>query len=335
MDKIRTVQDLKAVTEVFITLWYFASERFGIYEKRLRRAPWPWTDNSILLENKFTNTFRATDRVSQYLIRHVIYESGGSMEDDEVIYRVVLYKLFNTIGAWEALKAEVGIPSLHTFVRETSAEILTRARSRGVKIWSRAYTQRPQTGEDHYPTKHERYLAVLERMVRDRVWDRLKAAGSYAEAYDVLRGCSPLFGPFTAMQILTDINYSPALNFDENDFIMPGPGCLDGMQKCFGFRPDPDLAAEIIHGCVAEQEGMFAEVGLAPVRLFGRRLTAIDIQNLFCETDKYSRIAYPQYNLDRTDIKKFHLTGPLPAPYFPPKWGLEVGKLEWKGGNGD
>jgi alpha-glutamyl/putrescinyl thymine pyrophosphorylase clade 1 len=323
MDKIRTVQDLKAVTDVFPTLWYLGSERFAIFEKRLRGEPSPWTDDPILLEYKFTNPFRAADRVSQYLIRHVIYESGGSMADDEVIYRVLLFKLFNSIGAWEALKAEVGIPSWRKFGRKTYAEILTRARARGVQIWSRAYTQRPQTGEDHYPTKHERYLALLYRMVMNRVWDRLKAAQSYKQAYHVLRLYSPLFGPFTAMQILTDINYSPALNFDENDFIMPGPGCLDGMQKCFGFRPDPDLAAEIIHGCVAEQEGMFADLGLAPVRLFGRRLTAIDIQNLFCEVDKYARVAHPKFNLKRTEIKQFHPTGPLPAPYFPPKWDLE------------
>jgi hypothetical protein len=88
MDKIRTVQDLKVVTDVFITLWYFASERFAIYEKRLRKELQPWTDDPIFLENKFTNTFRAADRVSQYLIRYVIYESGGSMADDEVIYRI-------------------------------------------------------------------------------------------------------------------------------------------------------------------------------------------------------------------------------------------------------
>lgn len=137
MDKIRTVQDLKPVTDVFPTLWYLGSERSGIYEKRLRGAPWPWTDDPILLEYKFTNIFRSADRVSQYLIRHVIYESGGSMEDGEVIFRVLLFKLFNTIAAWEALKAEVGIPSLRTFVRETYAEILTRARARGVKIWSK------------------------------------------------------------------------------------------------------------------------------------------------------------------------------------------------------
>ena len=28
--------------------------------------------------------------------------------------------------------------------------------------------------------------------------------------------------------------------------------------------------------------------------LFGRRMQLIDCQNLFCETDKYSRVAYPK-----------------------------------------
>jgi hypothetical protein len=183
--------------------------------------------------------------------------------------------------------------------------------------------QRPQCGED-YPTKHERYLAVLARMVREPVWDQLKAARSYAQAYAVLR-CYPLFGDLLAMQILTDINYSPALNFDENDFIMPGPGCLDGMQKCFGIRPDTDLAAEIIRRCVEEQEGMFTDLGLQPVTLFGRRLTLIDCQNLFCEVDKYARVAHPEFNLKRSEIKqRFRSSGPLPIPFFPPKWGLKT-----------
>jgi alpha-glutamyl/putrescinyl thymine pyrophosphorylase clade 1 len=120
VDKIRTVQDLEVVTDVFPALWYLGSERFAIYEKRLRGEKPPWTDEPIFLKNKFTNTFRAADRVSQYLIRHVIYESGGSMADDEVIYRVLLFKLFNSIGAWEALKDEVGIPSWRTFVRKST-----------------------------------------------------------------------------------------------------------------------------------------------------------------------------------------------------------------------
>jgi hypothetical protein len=194
MSHSMTIDDLEA-TVVFPTFWYFSSKRHSIYDKRLRGEPPPWTDDPILSENRFTNVFRAADRVSQYCIRHVIYESGGSLEDGEVIFRVILFKQFNSIGAWEALKAEVGVPSWRKFGRKTYAEILTKAKARGVKIWNPAYMQRPQCGED-YPTKHERYLAVLGRMVTDRVWDQLKAARSYAQAYAVVRWY-PLFRGFS------------------------------------------------------------------------------------------------------------------------------------------
>jgi alpha-glutamyl/putrescinyl thymine pyrophosphorylase clade 1 len=124
-----TIHDLKE-TEVFATYWRFPSGRHAIYERRLRGDPPPWTDDPIFAQYKFTNAFRAADRVSQYVIRDVIYESGGSMEDDEVVFRIILFKLFNSVGAWEALKAEVGIPSWRTFAREAYAKILTKAKLR-------------------------------------------------------------------------------------------------------------------------------------------------------------------------------------------------------------
>ena len=135
-----------------------------------------------------------------------------------------------------------------------------KAKARGVKIWNAAYMQKPQYRED-LGTKHERYLALLQYMMQDRVTQKLKAARSYREAFFVLRGY-PLYGDFLAMQHLTDINYSPVLDFDENDFIMPGPGALDGIQKCFGIRPDKELASEIINRCVKNKEGMFTDLNL-------------------------------------------------------------------------
>jgi alpha-glutamyl/putrescinyl thymine pyrophosphorylase clade 1 len=316
-----TIDKLES-TEVFPTYFRFASKRQSIYEKRLRGEPPPWTDDPILSQYKFTNVFRASDRTSQFLIRDVIYESGASLEDRESIFRTLYFKLFNSIDNWNAITAEIGVPSWPTFSPKRYTDILDQAKKKGVKIWNAAYMQKPQYRED-LPTKHERYLALLKYMMDDRVEQKLMAAKSYREAYHVLRGY-PLFGDFLAMQILTDINYGPALNFDENDFIVAGPGALDGMQKCFGIRPDQELAAEIIRRIVEGQEGMFADLGLQPVTLFGRRLTAIDAQNLFCECDKFSRLAHPEYNLKRTEIKqKFRPTGPLPESYFPPKWGLQ------------
>ena len=56
-------------TVVFETYWRFAAERHRIYEKRLAGERQPWTDDPVLQKHKFTNTFRACDRVSQYLIK--------------------------------------------------------------------------------------------------------------------------------------------------------------------------------------------------------------------------------------------------------------------------
>src|SRR4051794_32651866 len=60
-------------TEVLDTYWKFAARRQGIYLQRLKGNAGPWTDDPILSAHRFTNCYRAADRVSQYLIREVIY----------------------------------------------------------------------------------------------------------------------------------------------------------------------------------------------------------------------------------------------------------------------
>jgi alpha-glutamyl/putrescinyl thymine pyrophosphorylase clade 1/Thymidylate kinase len=59
---------------VFDTYWQFAAARQAVFFKRFVQSPPPWTNDPILQEYKFTNTYRASDRVSQFLVRHVIYE---------------------------------------------------------------------------------------------------------------------------------------------------------------------------------------------------------------------------------------------------------------------
>jgi hypothetical protein len=154
---------------------------------------------------------------------------------------------------------------------------------------------------------------------------------TYEEAYRVLRAFPPAIGDFTAMQLLTDINYSNVVSFDEDAFIVPGPGAFDGINKCFGLSLSKDRphdlinAAAIIEMCVEGQEEFFRHFDLEPVTLFGRRLHLIDCQNLFCEIDKYSRVAHPEFNLGRTEIKqKLKPAGQPPRPLFPPKWKLNA-----------
>src|SRR5687768_14276554 len=62
-----------SVTPVFDAYWRFAAERQSIFFRRLECSAGALTNDRILQDFKFTNAYRASDRVSQYLIRNVIY----------------------------------------------------------------------------------------------------------------------------------------------------------------------------------------------------------------------------------------------------------------------
>lgn len=56
-------------TKVYDTYWKFANERQNIFIRKFEGEENNLTEDKILQEYKFTNAYRASDRVSQYLIR--------------------------------------------------------------------------------------------------------------------------------------------------------------------------------------------------------------------------------------------------------------------------
>lgn len=120
--------------------------------------------------------------------------------------------------------------------------------------------------------------------------------------------------------------YSPLINFSEMDFVVAGPGAKDGIRKCFtdvgGYSE-----ADIIRFVTDNQENEFARLGIEFQSLWGTRLQLIDCQNLFCETDKYSRVAHPEVEgiSKRTRIKQIYAKNNSPIQFFyPPKWEIET-----------
>jgi hypothetical protein len=124
-------------TVVFETYWRFAAERQAIFFRRLEGRPAPWTDDPILQQHKFTNAYRASDRVSQYLIRHVIYEG-----DPEPL----LFKLFNRIETWNTLKEAVGEIRYRTYAFSAYDSALSSAVESGERIYSPAYIMPSSSG---------------------------------------------------------------------------------------------------------------------------------------------------------------------------------------------
>ena len=320
-------------TEVYETYWRFAAERQDIFFRRLAGKPRPWTDDLILGEYKFTNAYRASDRVSQYLIRYVLYE--GEQSPPELFFRTVLFKTFNRIETWEALKRDLGgiLYSDYDFGRYDQA--LCRIVREHGQLFSGAYIMPSGTRVFRHRLKHRNCLKLLERMMKDAVPERLCDAPSLMRAFELLRSY-PLLGDFLAYQYAIDLNYSTMLDFSEMDFVVPGPGALSGIRKCFS-RLGGLTPGEVIRVVAERQNEEFATRGIQFQALWGRPLQLIDCQNLFCEVDKYARLAHPNVPglNDRTRLKRKFSPNPEPIDYwYPPKWGLNkaIGQARKQGG---
>jgi hypothetical protein len=309
-------------TPVFDTYWRFAAARQGLYEARLQGQPAPWTSDPILRRHRFTNCYRAADRVSQFLISQVIYQ--GSQEPGEVVFRTLLFKVFNRIATWQRLEAGTGGVSWREYDYARYERVLIAAFTSGERLYSAAYVVPPPAfGEVR---KHANHLRLLELMMSTDIAGKVRSAGSLRGAFEVLRSY-PAIGDFLAYQYVIDLNYSPVLPYDEMEFVVPGPGARDGIRKCFGQTAD-GIEADIIRYMADHQEEHFARLGLHFGGLRGRRLQLIDCQNLFCEVDKYARVAHPDVQgiSGRTRIKQSFrpVAEPVPA-WFPPKWGINQG----------
>lgn len=309
------------ITPVYDAYWKFAAERQNIFFKRMSGTMYSYTDDIVLREYKFTNSYRASDRVSQYLIKNVIY--CGDNSPDEVFFRIILFKIFNKIQTWELLRENIGEITYREYRREVYSSILTYAMARNVRIYSSAYIMPTRTHEYTSGSKHINYLMILETMMRDNLPKRICEAKSMQNVFELLRSY-PLIGDFLAFQYAIDINYSNLTNFSEMSFVVPGPGALDGIRKCFSDNGGLSNV-DIIKRMTDIQEEEFERLGLKFKSLWGRRLQLIDCQNIFCEIDKYSRIMFPEFSgiSGRTRIKQKFKPNLTPIDYFyPPKWGI-------------
>jgi hypothetical protein len=309
--------------DVHRAYWYLAAERQRIFEERVNGRVGPWTDDAILANYRFTNPWRASDRVSQFLIRDVIYSERDLPPEDQVV-RIVLFRLFSRPATWRALELELGPIRRATLGTRHLPALLERLRQEG-PIYTSAFILCANNAYGHQ-RKHLNHLALVSDMVRrGRLPRALARARSLRSVYEALADF-PLIGPFMAYQLAIDLNYSTLIDFSEDEFTAPGPGAERGILKVYPGATRREMA-QIVHRTVEEQETQCAALGHPLLRLAGRRpLHAIDCQNLFCELDKYARERFPAIRSSRVRIKaRFAQSAePLPRPFYPPKWGLSA-----------
>lgn len=313
--------DLKP-TDVYDTYWKFAFLRQETFLNRLSGGTPPWTNDPIISKFRFTNVYRAADRVSQFLIKEVIYNKSLPSSAEEILFRILIFKLFNKIETWELLTEQVGPITFSEYDFKRYNDVLASSISSGMTIYSAAYII-PPVNIFGFAKKHSNHLKLIEHMLMAKVQDQLMSSVSMQGCFEIIKKF-PGLGDFLAYQLLIDINYSPIIDFPESDFVVAGPGAKGGISKCFSNSQNQSYS-DIIKFVTSSQEAEFTRLGLPFRTLWGRPLQLIDCQNLFCEVDKYARVKHPDIkgDSDRKRIKQTYKTNEKPLDiWFPPKWGL-------------
>ena len=308
---------------IFDLYWRFAATRQELFFARLEGQTKPWTTDPILSANRFTNAYRASDRVSQFLIRNVIYAPDSSTPEDTV-FRVLLFKFFNRISTWQTLEKTLGPLTWETFNAARADEALSAELAAGKSVYSAAYMI-PPVALERSGVKHKGHLWLIEHIMTGGFTSKLQDTPNLGAVFQLLKGY-PSLGDFLAFQLTVDLAYTPLVSHTESQFVVAGPGARDGLSKVF---PDARLykPADLIAVMVDRQEQEMDRLGLTFRNLFGRPLQPIDCQNLFCEISKYTRVSNPEVvgASGRTRIKQRYRPAdalPLAAPWYPPKWGL-------------
>lgn len=308
----------QARPDVYRAYWELAAERQRIFLRRAAGASGPWTEDAILGQYKFCNSYRASDRVSQFLIRDVIYRRD--VTSDDMLMRVILFRLFSKIETWSGLESELGPITLRTLRGDRLARALERRQAVG-PIYTSAFILCANKAFG-FDRKYLNHIELVRTMFRRRALPL--AVGRARSLHDVYSALIeyPLLGPFMAYQLAIDINYAPLVDFSEDEFTVPGPGAERGIRKVFPSAGRRDMAP-IINWMTDVQETETARLGMDLPTLFGRRLHAIDCQNLFCELDKYARVAFPDLKSNRSRIKASFTASADPLVlFYPPKWRI-------------
>ena len=217
---------------IFDLYWHFAAERQQVFERRVAGMAAPWTSDEILRTYKFCNVYRAADRVSQYLIREVIFGRDVRTWADRA-FQIVAFRTFSKIETWDVLRTFLGhSPTLSDLRDGRFTRALEHAKRKNGRLYTGAFIL---CAADAYgkALKHLNHVELFRHMfLRDQLGNRLADANSLRSVYNLLHRY-PLMGDFMSYQIAIDLNYSEAMTFSENDFTQPGPGALRGIRKVF------------------------------------------------------------------------------------------------------
>jgi hypothetical protein len=273
-------------------LLYFVWEREAI---RIAKAEgWPadkLTADPVLKKYKFTNIRRRHDRVSGWIIEHLI---EPDLDNKNLWFTLLIARLINWPPTLHQLINQHVIPCapnpLHsgrTFDAKRFSEVIESFKGHDNKVYSSAYMVYP--GKEGYANKSE-FIArrVLGGVVKEceNIYDSIWECGppSIERFVEALSSCFGL-STFMAGQVAADLTYCHHLGdaVDLYTYAPVGPGSARGLNYLHNRRPYASWGQGDFNKALIEIRNQIRDT------LDIDDITLHDVQNVMCEFSKYCR----------------------------------------------
>ena len=245
----------------------YARKRHQIYIDRAAGKPWPWTDDPILQQFRFTNVFRELDRTTQWFKRYV---RDPLRYKPEVLPATVIFRWFNTIKTGETLFCQkdlmTGCTPFEDYIDVKDLRAMRPwLRKQGPPWVTGSYMIRSKDGMD----KLEGVLYYIHKFMTEFDWevfanDMIDSPGecTLEKTWKLLCEVEGL-GPFLAYEIVTDLTHTSLLDVapDIMTWAHPGPGARRGVARLLNpnaeRRATPTGKMRVVKATVAQSmDGM-------------------------------------------------------------------------------
>ncbi len=319
------IANVKTLTP-FDRLIYWIKERQSIYLKKQLGLSKPWSDDTILQQNYFTNVYREQDKVTVWVKNNLrtplldLLKSPSKKEPathtlDEIgpqlVFSILAFRWFNYIPTGDALVDHAGKNFLTDWDLQRVLNLLN-VLDEHMKVFTGAFNI--SNGGSTKPKINrvcEDYIQPAWE-IRNSLYTSLRDAKHLATAHKVLYRLPGMGGSgFMAAQVICDLKYTPL--FDEYDtddwdtWSSPGPGSKRGLNILMG--RDQEAGINInkwdnlinkyryqINDIITQKE-FLPQIGDNNTDM--EPLHAQDIQSCFCEYFKYHRLLNGSGNTKR------------------------------------
>ena len=254
----------------------YINEREKIRKAKESGQPFPWTDDPILRDYRFTNVRRTDDTVSKWYIKNIAQNPKLTIEDK--ILNAILFRAWNkpeTSLIFQQPITDFSDFSLFRINRDAGRQLDNMP---DYKQYGSAYFQSGLKGAwkgQHHSA--QRMMDMISHVVESGIVASILSNPKAVPTLELIRSIKGI-GSFLAYQIWVDLTYIPEFPLSEDCMTVAGPGCRLGIDMLFEDK-DGMTHEECIFHLRDNQHALDLDIDFT--------LTVMDIENVMCEMSKY------------------------------------------------